>query len=75
MILERVVSIYKIKFFITKKNSFFKDGLRYWPHTLDYQLPYKCESCPKYKTLFLNKNCSMESFWIVHFINADSMDL
>ena len=50
-----------------------KDGFRYWPHTLDYPVPYKCESCPNHKTLCDYKNCSMESFWIVpmHFMNAE----
>jgi len=48
----------QMKFFkLFKKKSFFKDGLKYWPHILDYQLPFKCDSCPEYKTLCLNKNC------------------
>lgn len=50
------------------------NGLRLWPHTLDYPVPYNCDNCPTAKTLCDSKNCSMESFWIVpmHYMNAES---
>lgn len=50
------------------------NGLRLWPHTLDFPANYSCPTCPTKKS-FCNgqSNCSMGSVWIVplHYFNIE----
>ncbi|CAF0728061.1 unnamed protein product [Brachionus calyciflorus] len=50
------------------------DGLRLWPHTLDFPANYTCPTCPTKKSLCNGQsNCSMSSVWIVplHYFNIE----
>jgi hypothetical protein len=51
---------------ITIRPDDIQDGLRFWPHTLDYPVTYDCPNCPKadYKCELL-KNCTLSSMWVV----------
>ncbi len=54
-----------------KKNN----GLRFWPHTLDFAPTYNCPTCPTKKSLCNGfSNCTMNAIWIVpmHYLNIDS---
>jgi hypothetical protein len=51
------------------------NGIRFWPHTLDFLPNYTCPSCPTKKTFcpIDRANCSMESVWVIplHYLNAE----
>ena len=49
-----------------------KNGLRYWPHTLDFSPSYACPTCPNEKLLCRGDlNCTSQSIWILpmHYFN------
>lgn len=51
------------------------NGLRLWPHTMDFPANYSCPTCPTKKSLCNGQsNCSMSSVWIVplHYLNVES---
>lgn len=50
------------------------NGLRLWPHTLDFPPNYTCPTCPTMKSVCKeNTNCSMSSVWVVplHYLNVE----
>lgn len=57
-----------------------KNGLPFWPHTLDFTPNYTCTTCPNRKTLCEDhSNCSviLHSMWVIpqHFLHFGSKNM
>lgn len=51
-----------------------QNGLRFWPHTLDFAPNYTCPTCPSRAFCSDNSvNCSLSSIWVVplHYLNVE----